>query len=454
VPPEAKGQPVAGPTVAEALRHPVLARAELVGGRQGLSRRIAWVHVSELLDVARFLQGNELLLTTGMALAHASPGAREAYLSSLAERGIAALGIELVQWMRSLPGDFSAWADAAGIPLLVFREEVRFEAISQAICTLVLSRRTALLEALEEATRALLEGFAEGGLPGFAAALERLLPGQRVAVRPGPGPEEPGLWIPLTAGEEVLGVLGLVPGEGLDEVGRLVAERAAHLLAAHLAMARAQEEARRREALERLNALLLPDLFPGPPPYHPAWMGLALGEGVGEEALWPLLGEGVEAWGWRVGGARLFLLGGRRPALERVARALEGRDGVGVGPVVDGGCGARHTLREALWRLRYGQDALGLAPLLVPDPELHLAYARARLAPLLGLPPGRRRALGETLRVLLEEGNRTRAADRLGIRRQSLYRRLALLESLLGPLTPGRPDLLLALRILTEAGEL
>jgi purine catabolism regulator len=439
------------PTVAEALAHPALAGAELLGGEGGLGRRILWVHVSELLDVARFLQGGELLLTTGMALAGADRRAQEAYLDSLAERGIAALGVELVQWIRELPPWFPAWAERAGIPLLVFREEVRFEAIGQALCSLILNRKTALLETLETTTEALLQGLSRDGLGGFLEALQARLPGHQVAVRLGEDGGGEGLWLPLRAGPETLGALGVFPREGLDEAAHLVLERAALILAAHLAMARAQEEAKRREALERLSAFFFPDLFPGFPPYHPAWLGLALGTEKGDLRTL-LTREGLEVWSWKTPDLRLFLLGGPRPLLEEVHREAEAqaRSGVplGVGPVVEGVHLAHHTLREATWRLRCGKDPLGL--LLIPDPTLRLAYARARLAPLLALPPRRRRALGETLRALLEEASRAQTARRLGIRRQSLYRRLEELETLLGPLSPGRVDLFLALKILRE----
>ena len=58
------------PTVSEVLTLPVIRGAgpRLVAGMAGSGRRVRWVHVAEVADIAHLLRGGELLLTTGIAL--------------------------------------------------------------------------------------------------------------------------------------------------------------------------------------------------------------------------------------------------------------------------------------------------------------------------------------------------------------------------------------------------
>jgi purine catabolism regulator len=72
------------------------------------------------------------------------------------------------------------------------------------------------------------------------------------------------------------------------------------------------------------------------------------------------------------------------------------------------------------------------------------------LAPLRRLQPARTRALFETLAAYLDAGaSKTAAAETLGIRRQSLYARLAQLDELVGPLAD--PERRLAVHIALRA---
>src|SRR3712207_4772152 len=77
-------------TVSQLLGNPTLgltrhARAAAV------DRPISWVHVSELADPTPFLEGGELLLTTGLAL---EPGPALAdYVRRLADAGVVGLGL-------------------------------------------------------------------------------------------------------------------------------------------------------------------------------------------------------------------------------------------------------------------------------------------------------------------------------------------------------------------------
>src|SRR5690242_11612748 len=73
-------------TIADVLRLPVLVAGlpEVVSGKRHLARPVRWVHVTELLDPASFLEGGELILTTGMPHPE-DPTLLRAYVDQLAD---------------------------------------------------------------------------------------------------------------------------------------------------------------------------------------------------------------------------------------------------------------------------------------------------------------------------------------------------------------------------------
>lgn len=120
------------PTLRQILGLPAFAGAELLSGQERLDGYITWVHVAEVLDVARLLSGGELLLSTGLELARTTPEARVAYVRTLAEAGVGGLCLELVQWLRELPPEMLQTARMLQFPILVFRHEVRFAELTRA----------------------------------------------------------------------------------------------------------------------------------------------------------------------------------------------------------------------------------------------------------------------------------------------------------------------------------
>ena len=128
------------PTVHDLLALPAFAGAQVLGGEGGLRRTVTWVHVSELLDAARFLSGGELLLSTGLELSRTSPEAGAAYLRSLADGGAHGLALELVGPLREVPPALLAEARHLDFPLLAFRHEVRFADLTRAAHARILAR--------------------------------------------------------------------------------------------------------------------------------------------------------------------------------------------------------------------------------------------------------------------------------------------------------------------------
>ncbi|MFG2758252.1 PucR family transcriptional regulator [Streptomyces wuyuanensis] len=271
-----------GITVQRALELPALRGGlpEVVAGGDRLNRTVRWVHAGEVPNIASLLKGGELLLTTGLGLG-TRPAEQRAFVHRLAERGIAALVVELGPRFTRLPASIVEAARAAGLPLIQLHREVPFVSVTEEVHTEIVNGHYALLRQAEEVyrqcTRALLEG---GGIPQVLRILAdftanpvfletadgRLL--YAAGTGTGPAAADPlQVWEGLRgqrsareAGPPSGSVLVDVPGGGhgagavrarlvllavsgpLLPVHRMAAERAAGVLAVVLMQARQEEE--------------------------------------------------------------------------------------------------------------------------------------------------------------------------------------------------------------------
>src|SRR5262249_24330268 len=126
-------------TIADVLRLPVLVAGlpEVVSGERHLARPVRWVHVTELLDPASFLEGGELILTTGMPHPE-DPTLLLAYVDQLADIGAAGLVIELGRRYQRVPADLVRACRDRDLPLIVLHREVRFIDVTQTVHALIL----------------------------------------------------------------------------------------------------------------------------------------------------------------------------------------------------------------------------------------------------------------------------------------------------------------------------
>ncbi|MEV5322068.1 PucR family transcriptional regulator [Streptomyces sp. NPDC052687] len=268
----------AGITVQRALELPGLRSGlpEVLAGADRLQRTVRWVHAGEVPNIASLLKGGELLLTTGYGLG-TRPAEQRAFVRTLAERGIAALVVELGPRFTRLPAALVDTARAAGLPLVQLHREVPFVTVTEEIHTEIVNGHYALLQRAEEVhrrcTEALLGG---GGIPQVLGILAdfganpvflETSDGQLLyAAGAGPEGADPlQVWeglrgphkdAPPPAGSVLVDVPGGGPGAGsvrarlvllpvrgpLAPVHRIAAERAAGILAVVLMQARQEEE--------------------------------------------------------------------------------------------------------------------------------------------------------------------------------------------------------------------
>ncbi|KAB1150442.1 PucR family transcriptional regulator [Streptomyces luteolifulvus] len=268
----------AGITVQRALELPGLRSGlpEILAGADRLQRTVRWVHAGEVPNIASLLKGGELLLTTGYGLG-TRPADQRAFVRTLAERGIAALVVELGPRFARLPAALVDTARTAGLPLVQLHREVPFVTVTEEIHTEIVNHHYALLQRAEEVHRRCTEALLGGGgvpqvlgiLAGFSdnpVFLETT--DGRLLYAAGAGPEGADplqVWeglrgqhrdAPPPAGSVLVDVPGGGPGPGavrarlvllpvrapLAPVHRISAERAAGLLAVVLMQARQEEE--------------------------------------------------------------------------------------------------------------------------------------------------------------------------------------------------------------------
>jgi PucR family transcriptional regulator, purine catabolism regulatory protein len=156
-------------TTAHLLDNPAL-KLRLHTTQAPVDRPLSWVHVSELADPTPFLQGGELLLTTGLALRPENPV--QEYVRRLASAGVAGLGLGTGLSHETVPPELVAAADAAGLALLEVPRETPFIALSRAVSAALAADAYAAVTRTSAAQQELTRAALSAGGP--AAVVERL----------------------------------------------------------------------------------------------------------------------------------------------------------------------------------------------------------------------------------------------------------------------------------------
>ncbi|WP_326692487.1 PucR family transcriptional regulator ligand-binding domain-containing protein [Streptomyces sp. NBC_01795] len=133
-------------TVGDVLRLPVIAAGlpRVLAGEERLAGPVRWVHVTELLDPASFLEGGELVLTTLMPQPN-DPTRLRGYVDQLADVGAAGLVVELGRRYQQVPSDLVVACRARELPLIVLSRGIRFIEVTQTVHALILDAQGELL---------------------------------------------------------------------------------------------------------------------------------------------------------------------------------------------------------------------------------------------------------------------------------------------------------------------
>lgn len=266
--------------VEDLLRSPAL-QLRLIAGGAGMSRRVAWAHVSELEDPTPWLFGAEMIMTTGIAVP-ASAKRQRAYLERLDDAGVACLAVSEQLSVPPLTEAFLAAADERGFPVVEVPLPVPFLAISQEVAAAVQvdtgQRQNALLQVFgavrwlaggDLSTReifARLERLSGFSLYACTKQLGPLLQGvpvpppdkaKLIPTTPASPPTVPGGYVlPVSGSRGTAGYILAMETADAVPAGFSVVQHIATVAALQLSMQAHERETLRREGAETLSEML------------------------------------------------------------------------------------------------------------------------------------------------------------------------------------------------------
>lgn len=148
-------------TLQEALRSPILKQAKVVAGAVGLERPIRWVHIVNVPNMADWLHGGELVLTTVMNMPDGAAAQCE-FLRQLAVKGIVAVVITTGLMVDEIPAHLRALGEELGLPLIELPYQTRFvdiaKIINERIAQANLDTISRALSIQQQLSRLVLEG--------------------------------------------------------------------------------------------------------------------------------------------------------------------------------------------------------------------------------------------------------------------------------------------------------
>src|SRR5690349_15474258 len=115
------------PSVGQILGLPAVQAGDpqILTGADRLDRSVRWVHVCEQPDMARFVDSNHLVLTSGMGL-HREAAVWLPLFDLLADRGASGVFLELGVAFDGLPEEAITRAGERGLVIVVFPRPTRF----------------------------------------------------------------------------------------------------------------------------------------------------------------------------------------------------------------------------------------------------------------------------------------------------------------------------------------
>ncbi|MFX3617003.1 MAG: PucR family transcriptional regulator [Sporolactobacillus sp.] len=134
--------------VKDVLNRPLFQRAQLIAGRKGCFREVRWVHILEITHAAPYVSENDLILTTGLWLKRSLRSELD-FMRQIIEHKTAGLCIEFGTTIDEIPDEMIQLCDAFDFPLILFRQPIRFEEITQDIHSFIINQHFDLLKRLE-----------------------------------------------------------------------------------------------------------------------------------------------------------------------------------------------------------------------------------------------------------------------------------------------------------------
>jgi purine catabolism regulator len=149
-------------TVEQVLKLDVLHDARLLAGGGGLQRRVTSVTVGEVPDIADWLSGGEMVLSTMFAVRGDLDRQRE-FMRRVMMAGAAALFVKTTRFVENVPADILALADKRNFPIIEVPQGLRWTRLMQDATEIIINRQASQLEKSQAIHRDLLGVVIRGG---------------------------------------------------------------------------------------------------------------------------------------------------------------------------------------------------------------------------------------------------------------------------------------------------
>jgi purine catabolism regulator len=149
-------------TVEQILKLPALKEARLLAGTDGLDRRVASVTVGEVPDIADWLSGGEMVLSTMFAVKGDLDRQRE-FCKRVMMADAAALFVKTTRFGVGVPADVIALANKRKFPIVEVPQSLRWTRLMQDTTEVIINRQASQLEQSQAIHRALLGVVIRGG---------------------------------------------------------------------------------------------------------------------------------------------------------------------------------------------------------------------------------------------------------------------------------------------------
>ncbi|MGD7053572.1 PucR family transcriptional regulator [Sutcliffiella horikoshii] len=138
----------------EIMKRKQFEKSEVVAGKQGIHRQVKWVHVVEITNIEKLLNGQELILSTGVSFGN-NMEKFKSFVQQLINCQAAGLCIEKGAYIPSIPQEIIYLANAQAFPLILFHQEVSFVDITQDIHSVLINQQYQMISQLESYSQTL-----------------------------------------------------------------------------------------------------------------------------------------------------------------------------------------------------------------------------------------------------------------------------------------------------------
>ena len=149
-------------TVGQILELDVLKDARFLAGAAGADRKVTSVTVGEVPDIADWLSGGEMVLSTMFAVKGDLERQRE-FCRRVMMAGAAALFVKTTRFVENMPADIIELADKRRFPIIEVPQGLRWTRLMQVVTEVIINRQASQLEQSQSIHRNLLGVVIRGG---------------------------------------------------------------------------------------------------------------------------------------------------------------------------------------------------------------------------------------------------------------------------------------------------